>query len=48
MVRMTLIARTSDGLALAEGLDSDKDPEVDSYKAQAKVGWQQAQRQQQA
>lgn len=37
MVRLTLIARTSDGLALAEGLDSDKDPEVDSYKAQAKA-----------
>jgi hypothetical protein len=38
MVRLTLIARASDGLPLAEGLDSDKDPEIDAYKQQAKVG----------
>lgn len=37
MVRLTLIARLSDGLPLAEGLDTDKDLEVDSYKAQAKT-----------
>ena len=37
MVKLTLIARVSDGLPLAEGLDSDKDHELDSYKQQAKV-----------
>ena len=37
MVRLTLIARLSDGLPLAEGLDSEKDPEIDQYKVQAKV-----------
>lgn len=37
MVRLTLISRLHDGLPLAEGLDSEKDPEVDSYKSQAKV-----------
>lgn len=37
MVRLTLIARLADGLPLAEGLDSDKDPEIDQYKTQAKV-----------
>ena len=37
MVRLTLIARVSDGLPLAEGLDSDKDHELDGYKQQAKV-----------
>lgn len=37
MVRLTLIARVSDGLPLAEGLDNDKDPEIDQYKSQAKV-----------
>ncbi|GBF94460.1 hypothetical protein Rsub_06994 [Raphidocelis subcapitata] len=37
MVRLTLIARASDGLPLAEGLDSDKDPEIDAYKQQAKA-----------
>ncbi|KAJ9512883.1 R-SNARE protein, Sec22-family [Haematococcus lacustris] len=36
MVRLTLIARISDGLPLAEGLDSEKDSEIDQYKAQAK------------
>eukprot|EP00195_Chlamydomonas_chlamydogama_P017028 CAMPEP_0202895050 /NCGR_PEP_ID=MMETSP1392-20130828/4330_1 /ASSEMBLY_ACC=CAM_ASM_000868 /TAXON_ID=225041 /ORGANISM="Chlamydomonas chlamydogama, Strain SAG 11-48b" /LENGTH=211 /DNA_ID=CAMNT_0049579935 /DNA_START=278 /DNA_END=910 /DNA_ORIENTATION=+ len=36
MVRLTLIARVIDGLPLAEGLDSDKDPEIDQYKNQAK------------
>jgi vesicle transport protein SEC22 len=37
MVRLTLIARASDGLPLAAGLDSDNDPEVDAYKQQAKA-----------
>ena len=38
MVRLTLIARIQDGLPLAEGLDSEKDTDIDQYKAQAKVG----------
>ena len=38
MVRLTLIARVHDGLPLAEGLDSEKDAEIDAYKSQAKVG----------
>ena len=37
MVRLTLIARVRDGLPLAEGLDSDKDHDLDKYKQQAKV-----------
>ena len=37
MVRLTLIARVHDGLPLAEGLDTDKEIEVDAYKSQAKV-----------
>ncbi len=37
MVKLTLIARASDGLPLAEGLDTDKDPLMERYKAQAKV-----------
>lgn len=37
MVRLTLIARASDGLPLAEGLDADKDPAVDAAKQQAKA-----------
>jgi hypothetical protein len=38
-VRLTLIARVSDGLPLAEGLDRDEDPETRQYdyKNQAKV-----------
>jgi len=38
-VRLTLIARVSDGLPLAEGLDRDEDPEMRQYdyKNQAKV-----------
>ncbi|GIL73937.1 hypothetical protein Vretimale_5117 [Volvox reticuliferus] len=36
MVRLTLIARVQDGLPLAEGLDSEKDGEIDAYKSQAK------------
>jgi hypothetical protein len=38
-VRLTLIARVSDGLPLAEGLDKDEDPEMRQYdyKNQAKV-----------
>ena len=38
MVRLTLIARVKDGLPLAEGLDTDKELEMYSYKSQAKVG----------
>lgn len=38
MVKLTLIARVSDGLPLAEGLDSDKDHELANFKQQAKVG----------
>ena len=41
MVRLTLIARVHDGLPLAEGLDTDKEIEVDAYKSQAKVCVQQ-------
>eukprot|EP01026_Neomeris_dumetosa_P045497 TRINITY_DN38526_c0_g1_i1.p1 TRINITY_DN38526_c0_g1~~TRINITY_DN38526_c0_g1_i1.p1 ORF type:complete len:218 (+),score=8.87 TRINITY_DN38526_c0_g1_i1:180-833(+) len=36
MVRLTMIARAQDGLALAEGLENDKDHELDQYKVQAK------------
>jgi vesicle transport protein SEC22 len=38
MVKLTLIHRVRDGLPLAEGLDTDKDHEMYSYKSQAKVG----------
>ena len=37
MVRLTMIARASDGLPLAEGLDSGKDPAQDGIKQQAKA-----------
>jgi vesicle transport protein SEC22 len=39
MVRLTMIARISDGLPLAEGLDRDEDPELRQYdyKSQAKA-----------
>lgn len=37
MVKLTLIARVRDGLPLAEGLDTDKEHEMYSYKSQAKV-----------
>ena len=37
MVRLTLIARVRDGLPLAEGLDGEKDRDLDSYKHQAKA-----------
>ena len=37
MVRLTLIARVTDGLPLAEGLESDKSSDVEQYKQQAKV-----------
>eukprot|EP00884_Botryococcus_braunii_P007996 jgi/Botrbrau1/17198/Bobra.126_1s0003.1 len=36
MVRLTLIARVTDGLPLAEGLDSDKSHNLDEYKQKAK------------
>jgi hypothetical protein len=43
MVRLTMIARVSDGLPLAEGLDRDEDPEMRQYdyKSQAKASAQQ-------
>lgn len=37
MVKLTLIARIIDGLPLAEGLDSDKDADIEQYKSLAKV-----------
>lgn len=37
MVRLTLIARREDGLPLAEGLDNDKDHDLEPFKHQAKV-----------
>lgn len=37
MVKLTLISRVSDGLPLAEGLDSDKDHQLDKFKQQAKT-----------
>lgn len=37
MVRLTLIARLTDGLPLAEGLESDKGSDIGHYKQQAKV-----------
>jgi hypothetical protein len=40
MVKLTLIHRVRDGLPLAEGLDTDKDHEMYSYKSQAKVNMQ--------
>jgi hypothetical protein len=46
MVKLTLIARVSDGLPLAEGLDSDKDHELANFKQQAKVGSMHASRMQ--
>lgn len=36
-MKITLIARARDGLPLAEGLDTDKEHEMYSYKSQAKV-----------
>jgi vesicle transport protein SEC22 len=36
MVRLTLIARVSDGLPLAEGLDSNKDHNLETFKHDAK------------
>ena len=37
MVRLTLLSRIHDGLPLAEGLDNEKDRDLDQYKLQAKV-----------
>lgn len=42
MVRLTLIARVHDGLPLAEGLDGEKDRDLETYKHQAKVNFNQA------
>ncbi|CAK0787971.1 hypothetical protein CVIRNUC_011193 [Coccomyxa viridis] len=37
MVRLTLLSRVHDGLPLAEGLDNEKDRDLDQYKLQAKT-----------
>lgn len=37
MVRLTMISRITDALPLAEGLDNDKEMELEQYKQQAKV-----------
>lgn len=37
MVRLTMIARASDGLPLAEGLDAARDPAADALKTSAKA-----------
>uniref|UniRef100_A0A6U1I5Q4 Longin domain-containing protein n=1 Tax=Tetraselmis chuii TaxID=63592 RepID=A0A6U1I5Q4_9CHLO len=37
MVRLTIIARVTDGLPLAEGLESDKSSDLEQYKQQAKT-----------
>jgi vesicle transport protein SEC22 len=37
MVRLTIIARSHDGLPLAEGLDAARDPGADALKASAKA-----------
>lgn len=37
MVRLTLLARITDGLPLAEGLDDDQNNDLDQFKMQAKV-----------
>lgn len=36
MVKLTMIARVTDGLPLAEGLDNGRDPQDEFYKQQAK------------
>lgn len=37
MVRLTLLARITDGLPLAEGLEDDQNHDLKQYKEQAKV-----------
>lgn len=37
MVRLTLLARITDGLPLAEGLDDDQNHDLLHFKQQAKV-----------
>lgn len=37
MVKLTLLARVTDGLPLAEGLDDDQNHDLDQFKMQAKV-----------
>jgi len=37
MVKLTLIARVADGLPLAEGLETEKNADLDTYKQQAKA-----------
>ena len=37
MVKLTMLARVADGLPLAEGLDSDRQQDLEQYKQQAKT-----------
>ena len=37
MVKLTMLARVADGLPLAEGLDSDRQTDLEQYKQQAKT-----------
>lgn len=37
MVKLTMLARVADGLPLAEGLDSDRQQDLEHYKQQAKT-----------
>ena len=37
MVKLTMLARVADGLPLAEGLDSDRQGDLEPYKQQAKT-----------
>mmetsp|Transcript_10230 Transcript_10230/g.25043 ORF Transcript_10230/g.25043 Transcript_10230/m.25043 type:complete len:226 (+) Transcript_10230:243-920(+) len=37
MVKLTMLARVADGLPLAEGLDSDRQADLEQYKQQAKT-----------
>ncbi len=37
MVKLMLIARVADGLPLAEGLETEKNADFDTYKQQAKA-----------
>ena len=37
MVKLTMLARVADGLPLAEGLDSERQQNLEQYKQQAKT-----------
>ena len=45
MVRLTLLARITDGLPLAEGLEDDQNHDLQQFKQQAKVSQNSAFRQ---